>query len=54
MGELRQGMLADILLIDGDPLTDIAILQDKARIVAVMKDGRFHRLEPQSEGKLAA
>ena len=43
VGEVKGGMLADLLLIDGDPLTDIAILQDKARIDAVMKDGRFHR-----------
>jgi hypothetical protein len=37
---------SDILLIDGDPLTDITILQDKARILAVMKDGEFHRAPP--------
>ena len=28
------------------PLTDITILQDKARILAVMKDGEFHRAPP--------
>lgn len=43
VGEVKTGMLADLLLIDGDPLADIAILQDKTRIDAVMKDGRFHR-----------
>ena len=41
-----EGCLADILLVDGDPLTDITILQDKARILAVMKDGEFHRAPP--------
>ena len=30
-------------VIDGDPLADIRILQDKQRILAVMKDGEFHR-----------
>jgi imidazolonepropionase-like amidohydrolase len=43
LGYIREGYLADILLIDGDPLADITILQDKARILAVMKDGEFHR-----------
>jgi hypothetical protein len=30
-------------LVDGDPVANIAILQDKAKILAVMKDGKFHR-----------
>ncbi len=43
LGYIREGYLADILLVDGDPLADITVLQDKARILAVMKDGEFHR-----------
>ena len=43
IGQLKEGFLADLLLIDGDPLADITVLQDKARILAVMKDGAFHR-----------
>ena len=43
LGYIREGYLADILLVDGDPLHDITVLQDKARILAVMKDGEFHR-----------
>ena len=39
----------DILLIDGDPLADITVLQDKKRILAVMKDGVFHRAPPMRE-----
>lgn len=46
LGYIREGYLADILLIDGDPLSDITILQDQARILAVMKDGEFHRAPP--------
>jgi len=46
IGYIREGCLADILLIDGDPLADITVLQDKARILAVMKDGVFHRAPP--------
>ena len=43
LGRIRGGYFADILLIDGDPLADLSLLQDQARIVAVMKDGQFHR-----------
>jgi imidazolonepropionase-like amidohydrolase len=46
LGYIREGYLADILLVDGDPLSDITVLQDKARILAVMKDGEFHRAPP--------
>src|SRR6266851_5397480 len=43
LGQVKEGYLADLLLIDGDPLANIAILQDPARLLAVMKDGRFHK-----------
>jgi len=46
IGYIREGCLADILLVDGDPLADITVLQDKKRILAVMKDGEFHRAPP--------
>jgi imidazolonepropionase-like amidohydrolase len=46
LGYIREGYLADILLVDGDPLADITVLQDKSRILAVMKDGQFHRVPP--------
>ena len=46
LGYIREGYLADILLIDGDPLADITVLQDQTRILAVMKDGEFHRAPP--------
>ena len=46
LGYIREGCLADILLVDGDPLADIRVLQDKSRILAVMKDGEFHRAPP--------
>ena len=37
-GTLEAGKLADILLVDGDPLTDITVLQDRKRIT-VYKQG---------------
>ena len=43
LGLVREGYLADLLLVDGDPSKDVAILQDKDRLLAIMKDGRFHK-----------
>jgi len=39
VGTLEQGKWADVLIVDGDPLQDIRILQDKAAIHAVFKGG---------------
>ncbi len=41
LGAVKDGYLADLLLIDGDPLANLAILRDPKRILAVMKDGVF-------------
>lgn len=49
LGQVAAGYLADILLIDGDPLKDLSLLQDKSRILAVIKDGQFHR-RPARDG----
>lgn len=51
LGYIREGCLADILLVDGDPLADITILQDQERILAVMKDGEFHRAPPLRQAR---
>ena len=39
LGVGEAGALADLLLVDGDPLADIAILQDRNALRMVMKDG---------------
>ena len=43
LGLVREGYLADLLLVDGDPVADIACLQDRDRLAAIMKDGVFHK-----------
>ncbi len=43
LGTLEEGKLADLIVIDGNPLEDITILQDHDRIVSVMKDGKFYK-----------
>jgi imidazolonepropionase-like amidohydrolase len=41
LGVVKEGYLADLLLVDGDPLANLAILRDPKRLLAVMKDGEF-------------
>lgn len=51
LGLVREGYLADLLLGDGDPLADIAILQDRQRLLAIVQDGRFHKRPPQEPSR---
>ena len=44
LGQIKEGYLADLLLIDGDPLANLAILRDPKRLLAVMKDGVFAKM----------
>ena len=46
IGQIRPGYLADLLLVDGDPTSDVTVLQDKTRLVAIMKNGEFHKPLP--------
>ena len=40
LGVVREGALADLILVDGDPLADLALIADPARnFVVIMKDG---------------
>jgi len=39
VGMVRPGYLADLLLVEGDPFSDIKVLQHKANLRAVMKGG---------------
>jgi imidazolonepropionase-like amidohydrolase len=41
LGAIKEGYLADLLLVDGDPLASLSILRDPKRILAVMKNGVF-------------
>ena len=45
LGQIQDGFLADLMLLDGNPLDDTNILLDRDRILAVMKDGHFHKLK---------
>src|ERR1700735_3992575 len=52
LGMIKEGDLADLLLSDGDPVADVRILQDKSRILAIMKDGKFHRAPKTNHQRL--
>lgn len=41
LGVLAPGALADILVVDGDPLADIAVLEDPARLAVIMRGGEL-------------
>jgi imidazolonepropionase-like amidohydrolase len=42
-GAVTPGRWADLLILDGDPLQDIRVLCDAARIVGVLKGGQWVR-----------
>ncbi len=43
LGVLEKGSYADILLVQGNPVEDVAILSEKENIKLVMKDGRIYK-----------
>jgi imidazolonepropionase-like amidohydrolase len=49
LGMIKPGYLADMLLVDGDPIANIRILQDNTRLLAIMKDGKFHKAPKMNE-----
>ena len=44
LGVIKEGALADLLLVDGNPLQDIRVIADPDRnFVITIKDGRIHK-----------
>jgi imidazolonepropionase-like amidohydrolase len=39
VGTIEQGMMADVIVVDGDPLADIRVLQDRSKISSVINAG---------------
>src|SRR5215475_9170422 len=47
IGTLQPGAWADVLLVDGDPLKDLSLLEGQGRHLAIiMQGGRFHKRRP--------
>ena len=43
LGQIKEGYLADLLLIGGNPLQDTNILLNRDKMLVVMKDGELHK-----------
>jgi imidazolonepropionase-like amidohydrolase len=43
VGTLEPGKLADLLVVDGDPLSDVGVLANKDRLLVIMQGGRAHK-----------
>ncbi|NKQ54463.1 amidohydrolase family protein [Amycolatopsis sp. K13G38] len=46
-GEVREGMLADLVVVEGDPTEDVTVLQRHDLRRAVLKGGRFAYVNPE-------
>lgn len=55
LGEIRQGYLADLLLVKGDPSKDAEMMTDQTNIALIMKDGQIYKSTLKAgQGSLAA
>lgn len=54
IGTLEPGKLADLLVVDGDPLADIRVLQDKDRLALIMQGGRAHKNTLETRAAIGA
>jgi imidazolonepropionase-like amidohydrolase len=44
LGRIEEGALADLLLVDGDPLANIKLIEDPAKnLLVIMKDGKIYK-----------
>ena len=43
LGKIKPGYFADCILVDGNPLDDVAILQDHDKLNVIMINGRLHK-----------
>jgi imidazolonepropionase-like amidohydrolase len=43
VGTLEAGKLADLLVVEGNPLNQISILADKSNLLMIMQGGKAHK-----------
>jgi imidazolonepropionase-like amidohydrolase len=55
LGTIEAGTIADLLVVNGDPIRDIGVLKDRTRLDIIMKGGEFieSRLVPAPVSKVA-
>ncbi|KAI9691955.1 MAG: hypothetical protein M1820_009663 [Bogoriella megaspora] len=44
LGKILPGYFADVILVDGNPVEDISVLQDHEKLNAILINGRVHKL----------
>lgn len=49
VGQVREGYLADLLLVDGDPTDDVRIMQDKSKLAMIMQGGALYKAPAEAE-----
>jgi imidazolonepropionase-like amidohydrolase len=49
VGRIAAGQLADVIILDKDPIADITVLQGGKHLAWVIKDGRVFDLDPRDE-----
>jgi imidazolonepropionase-like amidohydrolase len=43
LGLIKEGFLADLLVVEGDPTKEIRLMQDRDKLLVIMKDGVYHK-----------
>ncbi len=43
LGEVKEGYLADLLLVDGDPLKDLDLVVHEKNLHVIMKEGSLYK-----------
>ena len=54
LGTLEPGKLADLILVDGDPLADITVLSGPSTVACVIKDGAVVKLSASLAARAGA
>ena len=44
LGQVKPGYLDDMILVDGNPVASVKLLQDASKLLMIMKDGQFHKV----------
>jgi imidazolonepropionase-like amidohydrolase len=43
LGQIKAGYIADLLLVDGDPLTDLDLVVHEKNLHVIMKEGTLYK-----------
>ena len=54
MGTIEPGMLADMLILDRDPLADVSVLQQGRHLNTIIKDGKRVNLKGHADDYVLA